>query len=477
MHYKMLIGGQWGDARNSKTWQVINPATEEPIANVPFGDADDADAAIEAAHAAQPQWAAMTPYERGAILRRVAELIRERLDDLAPIMTRECGKPLAESRGEWNASADLWEWMAEEGKRAYGRLIPGRRSNKRLLAVTMPLGVVATITAWNFPALLPSRKWAASLAAGCAVVGRPSELTPLSAMALANLLVEAGIPAGVFNLVNGDPVSIGESFMYSPLVDKISFTGSQRVGSLLMSGASKSFKRLALELGGSAPVLVFDDYDVEAAARLVAGAKFRNNGQVCIAPARIYVQQRIYEDFLEATQTTAESLVVGDGMQPGITVGPMVTAAGRERVESFVQDAVAKGAQVITGGGRVPGLKRGYFYQPTIMTNVLPTMRLSCEEVFGPVLPVSPFDTIEEGLQLANDSPFGLAAFAITKDMTRATRVYEGLKAGVVGINDLTPSTAEAPFGGMKQSGFGREGAVEGLHEYMDTKFVSIALD
>ena len=474
MEFKMLINGQWVDARNGKTWDVINPATEEKIATVPFGNEADAHEAINAAHAAQPKWAAMTAYERGAILQKTADLIRARLDELAPIMTRECGKPLAESRAEWGGSAGYFEWFAEEGKRAYGRLIPARAPGKRLMSIPTPVGVVATITAWNFPAVLPARKWGAALAAGCTVVGRPSELTPMSAMAIANLLVEAGLPPGVLNVVNGEPESIGEAFMHSDLVDKIGFTGSQRVGQILMRAAADGIKRLGLELGGSAPVLVFDDVDVEAAAKLSVGAKFRNNGQVCISPARFYVQRNVFEDFLDVSQSITESLVVGDGMQQGVTTGPMVTAAGRERVETFVGDAVGKGARVVTGGGRPSSMERGYFYQPTMLTNVTPDMRVSCDEVFGPVMPVSSFDTLEEGLKLANDTPFGLAAYVHTKNLNTAIKAYEGLKFGIVGVNDMVVATAEGPFGGMKQSGFGREGSEEGLHEYLEAKFVSM---
>jgi succinate-semialdehyde dehydrogenase len=474
MQYQMLINGQWVNARNGKTWDVINPATEEKILTVPFGNEEDAHAAIKAAHAAQPKWAAMTAYERGAILQKVADLIRARLDELAPIMTRECGKPLAEARAEWVSSANYFEWFAEEGKRAYGRVIPARAPGKRLLSIPTPVGIVATITAWNFPAVLPARKWGAALAAGCAVVGRPSELTPMSAMAIANLFVEAGLPPGVLNVINGEPEAIGQAFMQSELVDKISFTGSQRVGRILMRGAADGLKRLHLELGGSAPVLVFDDVDVEAAAKLSVQAKFRNNGQVCISPARFYVHRNVFEDFLDASQSLTETLVVGDGMKEGVTTGPMVNAAGRERVETFVQDAVGKGARIVTGGARPANLTSGYFYQPTVLTNVTPDMRVSCEEVFGPVMPVSPFETLEEGLRLANDTPYGLAAYVHTRSLNTAIKAYEGLKFGIVGVNDMVVATAEAPFGGLKQSGHGREGGEEGLHEYLEAKFVSI---
>lgn len=476
MQYRMLIDGAWSDAHGGASREVINPATEEPVAVVPFGGADEAEAAIDAAHRAQPAWAAATAYERGAVLLRVADLIRERVDDLAPISTRECGKPLAESRGEWLAAAAVFEWFSEEGKRAYGRVVPARAPGKRLMVIPSPVGVVGTITAWNFPVLLASRKWAAALAAGCAVVGRPSELTPMTAMALANLLVDAGIQPGVFNLVNGEPDAIGRAFLRSAFVNKVSFTGSQRVGRILMAGAADRLKRLALELGGSAPVIVFPDVDIEDAARQCVRGKFRNSGQVCISPSRFFVHETIFEGFLQAAEAAVQSLVVGDGLTEGVTLGPLVTAAGRDRVESFVRDAVSKGAKVITGGRRPPALDRGFYYEPTVLTDVSPLMKLSCEEVFGPVMPVSSFKTFEEAVQAANSTPYGLAGYVLTSDMATAVRAYEMLKFGIVGVNDLLPSTAEAPFGGVKESGFGREGGQEGLSEYMDNKFVSMGL-
>ncbi|NWF68334.1 MAG: NAD-dependent succinate-semialdehyde dehydrogenase [Chloroflexi bacterium] len=472
----MLIDGHWVEARGGGSRAVIDPATESVITSVPFGDGRDAYAAIDAAARAQPAWAQMTAYERGALLLRAAYLIRERIETLAPIMTRECGKPLNEARGEWNAAADLFEWFAEEGKRAYGRVIPARRSHKRLLVLKEAVGVVATITAWNFPAYLPARKWSAALAAGCTVVGKPSEITPMSAMALVNLLVEAGIPAGVMNLVNGKAEDIGQAFLQSPLVNKISFTGSQRVGQILMRGAADGIKKLALELGGSAPVLIFDDVDVESAAEQAVAAKFRNNGQVCISPARFYAQRGIFEEFLEATRARIAALKLGSGLEAGVTTGPLVTAEGRERVESFVADAQTKGANVVIGGSRPQALGRGFFYQPTLLTNVNPTMRISCDEVFGPVMPVSPFETLADGLRQANATPFGLAGYAMTNNVKTAVRVYEGLKFGIVGVNDLVPATAEGPFGGIKESGFGSEGAAEGLLEYLNTKFVSMGM-
>jgi succinate-semialdehyde dehydrogenase/glutarate-semialdehyde dehydrogenase len=476
MHFSMLIDGEWAEARSGRRWEVIDPATEEPIAEVPFGDARDAEDAIAAAAAAQPGWAALGPYERARVLRRTSDLIRERLDELAPIMTREAGKPLAEARGEWGACADVFEWFAEEGKRAYGRAIPARNTAKRLLSLPVPVGVAATITAWNFPAYLAARKWAAALAAGCAVVGRPSELTPLSAMALANLLVEAGLPPGALNLVNGEPGPMGEAFLRSPQVDKLSFTGSQQVGRILMRGAADGIKRLSLELGGSAPVLVFGDVNVEEAARRCVAARFRNNGQVCISPSRFYVQRPILEPFIRAARVAAEGLVLGSGLDPHVTTGPLISAAGRERIEGLVAEAVAQGAQVVCGAVRPSRLAPGYFYEPTMLTNLHPDMRAVREEVFGPVMLIQAFDSLEDGLAQANATPYGLAGYVLTRDQTTAVRAYEGLHVGIVGVNDLTPATAEGPFGGLKQSGFGRENAQEGLEEYLEHKFVSMAV-
>jgi succinate-semialdehyde dehydrogenase/glutarate-semialdehyde dehydrogenase len=406
----------------------------------------------------------------------VADIISSRLEELARLLTSEAGKPLSEARGEWQSSADLFDWFAEEGKRAYGRTIPARKAGKRLLSIPAPVGVVATITAWNFPAYLPARKWSAALAAGCTVVGRPSEITPLSAMALTEIIHEAGIPAGVMNLVNGDPGPMGEAFLESPYVDKLSFTGSQRVGRILMRGAADHFKRLSLELGGSAPVLIFPDVDVRVTAQQAVLAKFRNSGQVCVSPARYYVHSDIADEFVTEAAAATEELVVGNGLEEGVTTGPLSTADARERVEGFVHDAVAQGAKLVVGGSRPGHLSRGYFFEPTVLTGVLPMMRVSCEEVFGPVMPVATFSTMEEALQLANDTPFGLAGYVMTRDLSWATRVYEGLKFGIVGVNDFVPATAEGPFGGVRESGFGREGSQEGLREYLETKFVSIGL-
>jgi succinate-semialdehyde dehydrogenase/glutarate-semialdehyde dehydrogenase len=473
MHFKQYIDGQWCDASNGNTWAVINPATEEMIAEVPFGNAEDARAALEAARRAQAAWAARTAYERGAILKKAADLLRDRADDLAPILTRESGKPLTEARGEWVVTGDLLEWFAEEGKRAYGRTIPHRRNGKRSLVVYHPLGVVASITAWNFPAWLLGRVWGAALAAGCAVVGRPSELTPMTAMALTNVMVEAGVPAGVLNLVNGDPESIGQEFLRNPICRKISFTGSVRVGKLLMQGAAQNVTRLSLELGGSAPVIVFPDVNLESVVRQTVASKFRNNGQVCVAPQRVYVHQDVYEGFIDRAAEMINGLKVGNGLEKGVSVGPLVAARQRDRVEAMVNEAREQGALAVTGGSRIEG--KGYFYQPTLLTNLRPEMRIVNEEIFGPVMPVVQFRTVEEALTYANGSSYGLAAYVFTNDLNTAIRMYEGLEAGVIGINDLLPTATEAPFGGFKESGLGREQGHEGLMNFLETKFVSFA--
>lgn len=476
MNFQQYIDGQWVNASNGNTWDVIDPATEEVIDTVPFGDVADARAALEAASAAQPAWTARTAYERAAILTKAATLLRERCDEYAPIMTRECGKPLAESRGEWLSSANLLEWFAEEGKRVYGRTIPARAKDKRLIVLHQPIGVIATITAWNFPAWLLARAWGAALAAGCAVVGRPSELTPMSAMVLTNVLVEAGLPSGVLNLVNGDPEGMGSEFLSNPICRKISFTGSTRVGKLLMRGASENITRLSLELGGSAPVLIFPDIDLDWAAQQAVIQKYRNNGQVCVSPQRFYVHRDVHEQFIDKVHGLVSVLKVGHGLEQGTNVGPLVTAAQRDKVEALTVDAVGKGALVVTGGARQADRPKGYFFQPTILTGIRPEMRIAREEIFGPVMPIVPFHSTDEALALANDTEYGLAAYVMTHNLDTAIRMYEGLEFGVIGVNDFAPTATEGPFGGMKMSGMEREQGSEGLLKYLETKLVSIGL-
>ncbi len=472
--YKQLINGEWLDAASTRTWDLVNPATEDVIAPIPYGDGADAQAAVDAAAAALPGWAGKTPYERAQVLLGAAAWIRERIDELAVVTTEESGKPLREATGEWNTGANLLEWYAEEAKRAYGYVIPSRNAAKRIMTLHAPVGVVGVITAWNFPVYNPARAWAAALAAGCTVVGRPSEYTPRSAMLLAKALHEAGAPGGVINLINGDADSMGKVMLNDPRCRKISFTGSTRVGKLLMAGASQTITRLSLELGGNAPVILFPDIDVAAVAQAAVTAKYRNNGQVCIAPQRYYVHSQIIEEFTDCVGRLSKGLRLGSGLQASTDVGPLINAAQRERVETMVREAVAQGAEVVSGGARPDTSPRGYFYSPTVITNLQPDMRVYGEEIFGPVMPIVPFSDPEEVLKLANSTEYGLVAYVQTNDLNTSIRMVEGLEYGMIAVNDWMPTTPEAPFGGVKGSGMGRECGQEGLYEYLETKTVYI---
>jgi acyl-CoA reductase-like NAD-dependent aldehyde dehydrogenase len=472
--YKQLIDGGWVDAANGKTWTLLNPATEQPLGEIPFGDGSDAAAAIDAAHRAFPAWAHKTPYERADVLMRAAAWIRARVDALGAITTEECGKPLRESTAEWTTAANLFEWYAEEGKRAYGRIIPARKADRRIMVLYEPVGVVGTITAWNFPVYNIVRTWAAALAAGCTVVGRPSEYTPRSGMLLGRALVEGGAPAGVINVINGDAESQGQAMLRDPRCRKISFTGSTRVGKLLMQGAAETVTKLALELGGNAPVIIFPDAPggIEAAAKGAVSFKYRNAGQVCIAPQRFYVHHTAVEEFTDQVAQISGKLTLGSGLDKTTDVGPLINAIQRTRVETLVADAIASGAQALTGGARPADMPAGYFYQPTVLVNLSPTMRIYTDEIFGPVLPIVPFSEPEEVLAMANDTEYGLAAYVQTSNLYTAMQMYEGLDYGMVAVNDWLPSTPEAPFGGVKQSGIGRECGKEGLEKYLESKTV-----
>lgn len=473
--YKQYINGEWCEASNGGTWDLINPATEEVIRVVPFGTADDCNAAIEAAHNAYPEWGQRrTPYQRGDLLKKVADIIRTRLDDLAKTTVAESGKPRAEARGEWSVAADLFEWFAEEGKRAYGRVIPSRHPNKRRMVIKQPMGVVGIITAWNFPIYNPARAAAAALAAGNTIVIRPSEYTPMSAMELINIMVEAGLPRGVVNLINGDAHAQGQAMLDHPALRKISFTGSTRVGKILMDGAARTFTRLGLELGGNAPVIVFPDVDVEAFAKSAVAGRFRNNGQVCIAPQRFILHSQIVEEFLDRSTAHFKKMVIGNGLEMGVDVGPLINARQRDRVEALVTEASRTGAAILTGGQRPAHLDKGYFYEPTLITNVSMSDQIVREEIFGPVMPVLTFSDPEEALMLANATEYGLAAYLFTHDLATATRMYEGLEFGMVGVNEWLPQSTEAPFGGWKASGMGHEAGMEGLEEYMETKLITM---
>jgi succinate-semialdehyde dehydrogenase len=472
--YQQYIAGEWREASNGRTWDVLNPATEDVVRTVPYGTGTDCRDAIEAAAAAFEAWASKTAYDRGAILKHAADIMRDRAGDLARTTVLESGKPLAQARGEWTVAADLFEWFAEEGKRAYGRTVPARTGSKRLFVLKQPIGVVGVITAWNFPAYNVARASAAALAAGCTVVARPSEYTPLTAMEMVNILAEVGLPAGVMNLVNGEPDPMGQAMLQHPACAKIHFTGSVKVGKHLMDGASRTVTRLSLELGGNAPVLVFPDVDVEQVAASAVASKFRNGGQVCVSPQRFLVHRRVADEFVDRVAHRVATLKVGSGLDPETQVGPLINARQRDRVEALVDSARAAGASVRVGGARPAEGQKGYFYQPTLVADVKTTMPVFGEEIFGPVMPVVSFDDVDEAVAAANSTRYGLAAYVWTNNLRTAVRAYERLEFGMIGVNEWTPHATEAPFPGWKESGLGREGGLEGLEEYLETKLVAV---
>jgi succinate-semialdehyde dehydrogenase/glutarate-semialdehyde dehydrogenase len=473
---QMFIEGAWTDAGASKRQAVVNPADESTVAEVAYGGRAEAERAIDAAARALPAWRATPAPERAKILKRTADLIRERADKLARTLTLEQGKPLAEAKGEVLHSADTFEWFAEEGKRAYGRIIPASTAGKRHYVIKHPIGVVGTITPWNFPAALPSRKIAPALAAGCTVVSRPADQTPLILIGIFECMADAGLPPGVANLVIGDPKAVADAYFTRPEMRKISFTGSTAVGKELLRRSADQVKKLSLELGGHAPLIVMPDADVEQVAKLAVQGKFRNNGQVCIAPSRFYVHDSIRSEFADAAVALTKQLRMGPGWEEGVQVGPMVDRRGLEKAQQLIDDAKAHGAVVLTGGGRSTRFERGYFFEPTVLDQVDRSMALMTEEPFAPVMPLLGFDELDRIIAEANATPYGLAAYAFTNDLTTATRLAEGLEAGIIGINDPVPTTVQCPFGGMKESGIGRELAQEGLDAYFETKYVSVGL-
>jgi acyl-CoA reductase-like NAD-dependent aldehyde dehydrogenase len=471
---KQLINGEWLDAQNGGEWQVLNPATEEVVATVPFGGGEDARKAIEAARAAFPVWRNTNAFQRAALLKKTADRIREKAAENARITTQESGKPFAEAKGEWLVAADLFEWFAEEAKRTYGTVIPTNRNNKRSQVIWQPVGVVGIITAWNFPVWNLARAWGASLAAGCTIVAKPSEYTPLTAMLLAEILDNQGFPPGVVNLVNGDAAAIGDALMAATEVRKVHFVGSTRVGKILMDKASQTNTRLSLELGGNAPVLVFPDMEVEKIAASAVAAKFRNCGQVCISPQRFLVHQDICRQFTQAAASLMSQFKVGNGLDADTQVGPLINRKQQQHVANVVSAAVREGAQVQTGGGVPAHLPKGYFFEPTLLSNVAENSSAFTQEIFGPVLPVTPFGTLEEAVSLANATEYGLAAYIWTNHLHTAIQASEALEFGIVGINDWTPHGTELPFGGWKQSGQGSELGHDGIFEYLEKKLISI---
>ena len=473
----MYINGEW--RTDGPTFPVFNPATGQEIGQVADGTDRDAARAIEAAEAALPAWMAETAYVRSGLLYRAHQLMLSQQRELAELMTREQGKPLKASMNEVKYAADFLLWFAEEAKRVYGETIPSARSDQRFLVQKQPIGVVAAVTPWNYPISMLTRKLGPALAAGCTVVLKPAESTPLCAIAVFNIPEEAGFPAGVANLVTAsDPKPIGDVFCTHPAVRKLTFTGSTAVGKHLAQASAPQLKRISMELGGHAPFIVYDDADPGHAAKGVSLVKFLNTGQACISPNRIFVQRRILEPFLDTLQSRVNALRAGDGMDPANGIGPLINEAAVEKVDRQVRDAIDKGATLLAGGTRLldNGLEKGCFYSATLLTDVAPDMLIYREETFGPVAGVVPFDDEDDVIAMANDTRYGLAAYVYTQNLARALRTFEQLQFGIIGINDINPTSAAAPFGGMKESGLGREGAREGIEEYLETKLGGLSI-
>ncbi|MFS8145144.1 NAD-dependent succinate-semialdehyde dehydrogenase [Rhizobium sp. BR 249] len=467
------IDGVWTSGDAEKTFDVLNPATGELLASLPDMGAAETKRAIDAAYAAQPAWAARPAKERSVILRKWFDLMVANSDELAAILTAEMGKPFPEARGEILYAAAYIEWYAEEAKRIYGETIPAPSNDKRMIVIKQPVGVVGTITPWNFPAAMIARKIAPALAVGCTVVSKPAEQTPLTAIALAVLAEEAGVPAGVFNIIVGvDGPAIGRELCGNEKVRKISFTGSTEVGRILMRQCADQIKKVSLELGGNAPFIVFDDADLDAAVEGAIASKYRNAGQTCVCANRLYVQSNVYDAFAAKLAAKVAEMLVGDGFEAGVVIGPLIDEQGLAKVEDHVSDALAKGAKVLTGGKRLDGA--GTFFAPTVLTGVAPGMKVAREETFGPVAPLFRFETVEDVVAQANDTEFGLAAYFFAGDLKKVWRVAEALEYGMIGINTGLMSSETAPFGGIKQSGLGREGSRHGADDYLELKYLCI---
>ena len=467
-----FVDGKWvgGDA---KQIDVVDPATGETIATVPSFGAEETREALVAAERAQKEWAARPAKERGTIMRRWFDLMMENQDDLGTILTAEQGKPLAEAKGEIAYAAAFIEFYAEEAKRVYGSVVPAPTNDRRIVVLKQPVGVCAAITPWNFPAAMITRKAAPALAAGCAMVVKPATMTPLSAFALAELAQRAGIPDGVLSVVTGKAGAIGGEMTSSPIVRKVTFTGSTEIGKELMQQSASTVKKISLELGGNAPFLVFDDADIDAAVEGAVASKYRNTGQTCICTNRFIVQAGVYDEFVEKLTKKVAALKVGSGFEDGVAQGPLIDMAAVEKVEEHIADAVAGGAKVLTGGKR--HAKGGTFFEPTVVANMKPGMKAATEETFGPLAPVFRFETDDEAIAMANDTPFGLASYFYSRDIGRVWRVAEALEAGLVGVNAGLISTELAPFGGYKESGLGREGGPWGIEEFLEVKYVAMA--
>ncbi len=473
---KLYIDGKWVDADSGRTNRIINPATEEVVAEMAYGGRAETRRALEAAARAMPGWMKLTSWDRAKVLKKTAELMRERADAIARTLTSEQGKPLAEAKAEVLHSADTFEWFGEEGKRAYGDVIPNSVPGKRHVTLKHPVGVVGAISPWNFPVTLQSRKIAPALAAGCTIVCKPASQTPLCLVQVFECMVDAGLPPGVANLVVGPAQEIGDEFLENPVCRKITFTGSTEVGKQLMRGCADQVKRVSLELGGHAPFIVFPDADPEVGAKIAVTGKFRNNGQVCIAPSRFYVHKDVEKKFTEAAVEFAKALRMGNGLDAGTEVGPMFEKKAMQNTIDLIEDAKRCGAKVLTGGKRSDRFAKGYFFEPTVLRDLPPQTKMLVEEPFAPVMPLLEFSKLDDVIKAANNTRYGLAAYVFTNDLSIAWKMAEGIEAGIIGINDPVPATPQCPFGGMKESGLGRELAHEGLEAYLETKYISFKL-
>ncbi len=471
---KLLVDGRWCDASNGEFLAIIDPSTEAVIDHVPMATGADVDAALAAAQRGFERWREAGAWDRSAVLRRAAALIVEYTEQIAHTLTAEQGKPLAEARGEIMAAAEQFDWYADEARRLYGRLIPAHSSQERISVLKQPVGPVAAFSAWNFPVLLPARKIAPALAAGCSVILKPAEEAPRTGLWLGRILLEAGLPSGVLNILTGPPAPIAEQLLRSSIIRKVSLTGSVAVGRTLLHLAAEDVKAVSMELGGHAPVLIFGDADIGAAAQAIVLAKFRNAGQVCISPSRFFVQESVSAQLLDQVTARVKALRVAPGHEPNTDVGPLTTQRRLDAVETLVDDAVNQGAALLAGGRR--SQRAGYFYEPTVLAEARDSMQVMQEEPFGPIAPFTTFAESDEVLARANATPYGLAGFVFTRDLRTAQLAAEGLEVGMVGVNQFVIATAEAPFGGVKSSGFGREGGTEGIESYTITKYVSTRL-
>ena len=473
----LYIDGAWCEADSGRTVGVTNPATEETICEIGYGGRAETDRAIDAAARAFVEWRQRTAYERALPLKRTADLVRERVEEIATALTMEQGKPITEARLEVLATATFFEYYAEEGKRICGEMVPASARHKRLFVIKQPIGVCAMISPWNFPLFLQGRKIAPALAAGCTCVCRPSTETPLNLIKLFEVMEDAGVPAGVANLVMGPAAECMDAFYAHPACTQLSFSGSTEIGKEIMRKAADGVKTISIELGGHAPFIAFPDYGAEAAAKFAALSKFRNAGQSCISASRFYIHESIYDDFCAAAVAEAEALVLGNGLEEGVTMGPMAEPGHQAKALRLTEDAVAKGARLLTGGKRPGHLPTGYFVEPTVLADVPREAAIMQEEPFVPVMPIVPFKTADEALAMANDSTYGLASYVATRDISTAVKMAEGIEAGIVSVGDFSPATVQAPFGGWKQSGIGREGGHEGIDEYLESKYISLAVE